>query len=415
MTKPSFEQSKKAPIDSEALKKDAASIADTVADTEIADTFWANFKQTLVDVFKDKGVLLMLIIAPIIYGFFYPWPYSSEVVNNVPVGIVDYDRSDLSRTISRYASASPQLNTVNFVDEQQAKEAIWSDEIAGFMIIPAGLEQQVMAGKAASVSVLGNGGYFLLNKNVQTGFLQAVSTVSAGIEVKKSVAQGAYMPTAAQNTQAVPLQIAPLYNQTEGYGAYVVPAVSIIILQQTLLIAAAMLVGTWFEMRRHTTSITGWLGRIAALSTLSFVVGCFYYGWAFELHNYPRGKNMLGSLLFLLIYCPTVATLGCVFGLWLRQRERSMQVLIFSSLPVFFMSGYPWPANQLPEVLQIVRWLVPTTPAINTSVQLNQMGASIAQVATGFYALLGLWVFYFILLLLLRRRVARKDSLVYKI
>uniref|UniRef100_UPI0030DAE019 ABC transporter permease n=1 Tax=uncultured Psychrobacter sp. TaxID=259303 RepID=UPI0030DAE019 len=410
MTKPSFEQSKKAPIDSEALKKDAASIADTVADTEIADTFWANFKQTLVDVFKDKGVLLMLIIAPIIYGFFYPWPYSSEVVNNVPVGIVDYDRSDLSRTISRYASASPQLNTVNFVDEQQAKEAIWSDEIAGFMIIPAGLEQQVMAGKAASVSVLGNGGYFLLNKNVQTGFLQAVSTVSAGIEVKKSVAQGAYMPTAAQNTQAVPLQIAPLYNQTEGYGAYVVPAVSIIILQQTLLIAAAMLVGTWFEMRRHTTSITGWLGRIAALSTLSFVVGCFYYGWAFELHNYPRGKNMLGSLLFLLIYCPTVATLGCVFGLWLRQRERSMQVLIFSSLPVFFMSGYPWPANQLPEVLQIVRWLVPTTPAINTSVQLNQMGASIAQVATGFYALLGLWVFYFILLLLLRRRVAQKDS-----
>jgi ABC-2 type transport system permease protein len=148
---------------------------------------------------------------------------------------------------------------------------------------------------------------------------------------------------------------------------------------------------------------------------LSFVVGCFYYGWAFELHNYPRGKNMLGSLLFLLIYCPTVATLGCVFGLWLRQRERSMQVLIFSSLPVFFISGYPWPANQLPEVLQIVRWLVPTTPAINTSVQLNQMGASIAQVATGFYALLGLWVFYFIVLLLLRRRLAQKDSAVYKI
>ncbi|MGM8886657.1 ABC transporter permease [Psychrobacter sp. 1U2] len=384
------------------------------ADTATAKTFWANFKQTLIDVFSDKGVLLMLIIAPIIYGFFYPWPYSSEIVNNVPVGIVDYDRSDLSRTISRYASASPQLDTVNFVNEQQAKEAIWSDEIAGFMIIPAGLEQQVMAGKAVSVSVLGNGGYFLLNKNVQTGFLQAVSTVSAGIEVKKSVAQGAYMPTAAKNTQAVPLQIAPLYNQTEGYGAYVVPAVSIIILQQTLLIAAAMLVGSWYENRRHTTSIVGWLGRIAALSTLSFLVGCFYYGWAFELHNYPRGKNMLGSLLFLTIYCPTVATLGCVFGLWLRQRERSMQILIFSSLPVFFMSGYPWPANQLPEVLQVVRWLVPTTPAINTSVQLNQMGASIAQVATGFYALAGLWLLYFLLLLFLRRRLEQKDSAAYK-
>lgn len=246
------------------------------------------------------------------------------------------------------------------------------------------------------------------------GFLQAVSTVSAGVEVKKNVAQGAYAPTAAQNTQAVPLQIMPLYNQTEGYGAYVVPAVSIIILQQTLLIATAMLISTWYEQRRHSTSIRGWLGRIAAMSVLSFAVGCFYYGWTFELHHYPRGQNMLGSLLFLMIFCPTVATLGCVFGLWFRLRERSMQILIFSSLPMFFMSGYPWPANQLPEALQVLRWLVPTTPAINTSVQLNQMGASLSQVATGFYALIGLWLFYFALLLFMRRRTDSKQPALQK-
>ncbi|WP_198336332.1 ABC transporter permease [Psychrobacter celer] len=364
--------------------------------------FFASFFQTLTDVFTDKGIVLMLIIAPIIYGFFYPWPYSSEVVNHVPVGIVDKDNSDLSRTIVRYASASPQLDTRRFLDEQSAKEAIWADEIAGYMVIPSGLEQNVLSGKAASVSILGNGGYFLLNKNVQMGFLKAVSTVSAGVKIKKSVAQGAYAPTAAQNAQAVPLQIVPLYNQTEGYGAYVVPAVSIIILQQTLLMATAMLIGTWYEQRRHQTSISGWLGRITALSTLSFLIGCFYYGWAFELHHYPRGQNMLGSLLFLLLFCPAVATLGCLLGLWFRQRERSMQILIFSSLPMFFVSGYPWPADQLPTFLQIVRWFIPTTPAINTSVQLNQMGASISQVATGFYALAALWALYFALLVWLR-------------
>ena len=371
-------------------------------------SFLGSFLQTIKDIFSDKGVLLLLLIAPIIYGFFYPWPYSTEVVNHVPVGIIDNDNSNLSRTIVRYASASPQLDTQLFLNEQQAKEAMWSDEIAGYMVIPSGLEQQVLSGKAASVSVLGNGGYFLLNKNVQMGFLKAVSTVSAGIEVKKNVAQGAYSATAAANTQAVPLVIVPLYNQTEGYGAYVVPAVSILILQQTLLIATAMLIGTWYEQRRHATSIRGWLGRIAALSMFSFIIGCFYYGWTFELHHYPRGQNMLGSLLFLLLFCPTVATLGCVFGLWFRQRERSMQILIFSSLPMFFVSGYPWPADQLPTVLQIIRWFVPTTPGINTSVQLNQMGASISQVSTGFYALAALWVFYFALLMWVRWHDANK-------
>ena len=179
-------------------------------------------------------------------------------------------------------------------------------------------------------------------------------------------------------------------------------------MQQTLLMATAMLIGTWYEQRRHATSIRGWLGRIMALSCLSFIVGCFYYGWAFELHHYPRGENMLGSLLFLALFCPTVATLGCLLGLWFRQRERSLQILIFSSLPLFFISGYPWPANQLPEVLQVIRWLVPTTPGLNMSVQMNQMGASITQVATGFYALAGLWALYFILLLVFRWRDSKK-------
>ncbi|WP_379544059.1 ABC transporter permease [Psychrobacter sp. R86515] len=378
--------------------------------TPASQSFWNSFIQTFKDVFSDKGVLLMLIIAPIIYGFFYPWPYSSEVVNHVPVGIIDHDNSNLSRTLVRYASASPYLDTKRFINEQAAKEAIWSDQIAGYMVIPAGLEEQVQSGEQAHVSVLGNGGYFILNKNVQLGFSQAVSTVSAGIKVKKSIAKGAYASTAAQNTQAVPLRIMPLYNQTEGYGAYVVPAVSVIILQQTLLMATAMLIGTWYEQRRHSTSVRGWLGRIGALSSLSFIVGCFYYGWAFELHHYPRGQNMLGTLLFLALFCPTVATLGCVLGLWFRQRERSMQILIFISLPIFFLSGYPWPADQLPQVLQVIRWLVPTTPAINTSVQLNQMGASVSQVAVGFYALAGLWLLYFVLLLFLRKRIPQRKA-----
>ncbi|WP_201585052.1 ABC transporter permease [Psychrobacter jeotgali] len=373
-------------------------------------SFFGSFIQTLKDIFSDSGVILMLIIAPVIYGFFYPWPYSSEVVDHVPVGIIDYDNSDLSRTIVRYATATPQLDTERFINEQAAKEAIWSNEIAGYMIIPSGLEQRVLSGKQAKVSVLANGSYFILNQRVQMGFLQSVSTVSAGIKIEKSVAQGAYKPIAEKSSQALPLQIIPLYNQTEGYGSYVVPAVSIIILQQTLMMATAMLVGTWYEQKRDRTSVRGWLGRIAALSSISFVIGCFFYGWVFEIQDYPRGQNMMGSLLFLLLFCPTVATLGCVFGLWFRQRERSMQILIFSSLPMLFISGYPWPANQLPQALQILRWLVPTTPGINTSVQLNQMGASLSQVATGFYALAGLLIFYFILLLLFRWRTAQKAT-----
>lgn len=370
--------------------------------------FIAEFMATLKGIFTDKGVLLMIVIAPMIYGFFYPWPYSTEVVHHVPVGIVDQDNTALSHTIRRYAAASPYLETQVYANEQQAQQAIWQDRIAGYMVIPSNLEAQVTAGKPASVSVLGNGGYFILNKNVQLGFAQAVGTVSAGVEIKRSVAQGAYYATAKTNSQAVPLHISPQYNRTEGYGAYVVPAVSILILQQTLLMGTAMLIGTWYERRRHHASTSGWLGRIAALSVVSYVMGCFFYGIVFNFQDYPRGQNLMGSLLFLALFCPTVAVLGCFFGLWFRQRERSLQILIFSSLPFFFVSGYPSQADLLPTLIQWLRWLVPTTSGMNASVQLNQMGASIPQVASLLMHLAALLVFYFLLLLALDSPKVRK-------
>lgn len=370
--------------------------------------FFSAFLQTLAAVFKDKGVLLMIIVAPIIYGFFYPWPYSAEVVNQVPVGVVDYDHSSLSNTLAQYAAASPQLETHPFLNEQAAIEAIWRDEIAGYMIIPSGLEKKVKSSQAASVTVIGNGGYLLLNKNVQIGFLKAVSTVSAGIEIKKSMAQGAYSATAQANTQAVPLHITPLYNQSEGYGAYVVPGVSILILQQTLMMGTALLISTLYEQRRHHTSARGWLGRIFALSFLGFIMGCFYYGWVFDIHDYARGENLMGSLVFLAVYFPAVAALGCLLGLWFRERERGLQILIVSSLPIFFVSDYPWPADQLPTLLQYLRWFIPSSAGINTSVQLNQMGASLTQVMPKLFILVALFVFYYTALLLLESSRKRR-------
>ena len=366
------------------------------------------FVNTLKAIFQDKGVLLMLILAPVIYGFFYPWPYSNQIIADIPVGIVDYDQSNLSHNIIRYSQSSPRLQVTTFKNEQVAKQALWDYKIAGYLIIPPELEKNVFAARPASVSVLGNGGYFILNKYVQTGFTQAVATVSAGVEVKKQVAHGARIAQAKSNTQAVPLRIDPLFNPTEGYGVYIVPAVAILILQQTLLMGVAMLIGSWAEEWRCHTSISGWLGRIMAFSFISVLVGIFYIGWIFNINGYPRGNNITGALLCLSIFAITVSTLGCLFGLWFRQRERSLQILIFSSLPFFFISGYPWPASQLPEILQYLRWLIPTSSAMNASVQLNQMGASIAQVSHYLYVLAALFVLYFPLLIYVDHRQRNK-------
>ncbi len=361
--------------------------------------FFSSFINTLVDIFSDVGIVMMLVIAPVVYGFFYPWPYNSEVVHNVPVAVVDYDHSRLSNTLVRYANTNPRLQVQIVDNEQVAKQAMWQQQIAGYMIIPQGLEKKVASGKQAKVSVAGNGGFFLLNKNVMLGFSEAVGTTSAMIEIKKDVAQGQFYQSAITSTQKIKLNILPLFNPTEGYGAYVVPSVTMLIIQQIILMGAGMLVGTWFENNRHHASISGWCGRVASISLIAMLIACFYYGWVFSIHDYTSGQNLWGSLLFLLIYCPTIASLGCLVGMILRGRERSLQLLIFSSLPIFFLSGLPYPMAMIPEPLQYLAMLLPSTYGIHASLQLNQMGASISQVANLLYPLVILFVIYFSLLI----------------
>ena len=342
-------------------------------------------------VWADKGVLLLLVAAPILYGFFYPWPYMNQAITRIPVAVVDLDHTSLSRQITRFAQANPRID-VRWVggDLNAAQQALWRGEIEGFAVLPQDLKRHVIRGTAAVVTIEGDGAYALLNKAVLYGFAEAVGTVSAGVEIKKLRAAGQSAGQAAASRNPINTQMLPLFNPTEGYGSYVVPAVALLILQQTLLMGAAMLVGTWVEAGTHRGSALQWLGRLVALASVGVLSGLLYFGWIFEWQDFPRGGNPWAALLLLLVYMPAVASLGALLGLVFQDRERSMQVLLLTSLPMAFVSGFSWPSEALPTLLQGLRWLIPSTPAIQASLRLNQMGAPLADVAGLLAVLVGL-------------------------
>ena len=69
----------------------------------------AALRATWAELLRDSGVLLLIVAAPVLYAFFYPWPYATQAVTRVPVAIVDLDGSGLSRQIARFAAASPRI------------------------------------------------------------------------------------------------------------------------------------------------------------------------------------------------------------------------------------------------------------------------------------------------------------------
>ena len=115
------------------------------------------WRDALTVVLRDKGVLLLLVAAPVLYGFFYPWFYATQVVTQVPVAVVDLDHSSLSRQITRLAEADPNIAvTLVTGDEQEARQALWSGAIGGYAVLPADLQREVFRSEAAVVNVQAN-------------------------------------------------------------------------------------------------------------------------------------------------------------------------------------------------------------------------------------------------------------------
>lgn len=340
----------------------------------------ANYLATLRAALRDSGVLLLAVVAPVLYAFFYPLPYLHQVPTRVPVALVDADGSSLARQIVRFAAASPRLDLRLVTgDEREARAALQRRQIEGYALLPADLKRDVVRGSAVVVPVVGDGAYFLLNKTVLAGFGEAVGTVSAGIEIRRLTARGQSALQAAAARSPVNVQPVALFNPTEGYGSYVVPAVAVVIVHQTLLMAVAMAVGTRRERGPLAEPVAQALGRIAAYATLGMASGAWFFGFVFWCFDYGRGGNPLGTALMLALMSWTVAALGCWLGCRLADRERPMQLLLFTSIPMVFLSGFSWPHEALAPPLQWLAAALPTTPAIQGLLRFNPMGATLAE------------------------------------
>ena len=344
-------------------------------------SFIRAFLEALRSMVSDGAVMLLLVMAPVFYSFFYPWFYAAEVVQRVPVAVVQQDNSGLARQMLRFASASPRIDVVLTTgDEGEAQQALMRGEVMGYALLPTELKRHVVRNDGITIPVYANGAYPLIAKQVQYGFAEAFGTVSAGIELRRLTAGGQSQLQAASSRAPVNLQMSALFNPTEGYGSFVVAAVTILILQQTLLMGGALLVGGWREQGQAEAPPGVWLARLLALCTPGWLTGLYYFGWVFLWQDLPRGGNPWGALLLLAVFVPAVVGLATLAGWWLANRERAIQVLLFTSIPLVFLGGFSWPAEALPGALQWLRWLSPSTAAIQGSLQFNQLGAPLEAV-----------------------------------
>ncbi len=388
-------------------------------------------------VFHDPGALLVLVGAIFLYSFFYPIPYLPQVLREVPVAVVDQDRTPLSRQLVRMADAHSLLRVAERpATLAEAETLVLAGRVGGVLVVPGGFERDVQAGMKARVGVFADASYFLVYRQVATGLLETVGTLSAGIDIRRLEARGRTEAAARALRDPVPLLVRPLFNPTEGYASYVVPAVLVLILQQTLLIGIGLLGGTAVEAvalssrgappesgdegsaspadssgpaQPASLGMTRLLGRTLFYLVLYSVYAVLVFTVVYRVYGFPERSRGLDLALFALPFLLACIFLALALGALFTRRETAMQVLLFTSLPSVFLAGFAWPLEAVPSWLRAASLLVPSTSGIAGFLRLTEMGAGLRHVRFEWLVLWALSGAYFLAAWLAERRRAVRE------
>lgn len=340
-------------------------------------------------IFSDVAIVLTIIGGVILYAFLYPQPYAEQSVSALSVSMVDLDKSDISREIAFKINATPQVNITRYdLSEKAAKEALIAGEVKAIIVIPNNFKRDVALNVSPTVAVGADSSYFLIYGSVLEGVMRSVLTQSATLKISKLLIKGTPLSGAKESYTSYSLNTINLFNKDNSYTQYVIPAVFILILQQTILIGLGILGGGVNERLarnkqneyedRDTFLVMS--ARFIIFASIFLLHMFFYFGFVFSLFHITHIAKISDLLNFGFAFISASIFLGIFLGSLFNSREIATPTVLFSSLPLVFSIGFIWPLEAIPEVVHYLSLLFPVTPAIQGFLGLNQMGASFEQV-----------------------------------
>lgn len=335
-------------------------------------TIFQAFIFTIRTVLTTRPIVSTLIMAVVIYGFFYPAAYQSQVASQLPIVIVDQDQSLLSRAVSRKIEVLRSVDVIHYTTNfAEAKTLVQEQKADAIFLMPAHLETSVLRGESSGLALYLSGAYLIRTREIGQG-------LSGSIKDAIGEKLSPLMQT-LRLEPSVSLHEYPLYNPMGGYGSYIFPAVAALIVQQTLLLGIGFLI-VFLKQAQFVFTIQKLIGITLACTFIGVLSCLYYFGFIYWFQDYPRDASLIALLVATPIFVLAVVCLSLLIGSLFDRPERAAQVLTFTSVPFFLLTGASWPLEAMPTWMATFAWLIPSTAGVRQFIQINQMNASIADI-----------------------------------
>ena len=352
-------------------------------------TFFSFLLQELKRIFHDEGLLIFLLLVPLGYPLLYTFIYNNETVREVPVVAVDLSDTSQSRQFLRMTDATPDVNIILRTNNMnEAKQLMKQGDAYGIIYLPSKFSHQLHSGRQAHITLYCDMSGLLYYK----ALLMACTDVSLQMNhtIQAQLLSGATPREIAINTVPVRYKDIALYNPQTGIASFLIPAVLILIIQQTLLLGAGLTAGT--DRDRHLPLSQAFsVSRLTARALAYLLVTSTTSAWILigvpYLFSLPQLANATTLALFIFPYLLSCIFFALTLARLVPNREACMLLFVFTSVPLLFLSGISWPESNIPVLWKLFSWLFPSTFGINGYVRINSMGASLLEVRTEWFAL----------------------------
>ena len=371
-------------------------------------------------VFHDAGVMLFFFALPTVYPVVYTIIYNPEIVTDMPVVVVDDSRTASSRNLARMVDATQAMEVYDYApDMAAAREIMNSHNCFGILHIPYDYDKKLGRGEQTVVNFYSEMSLLLRYRSFVAALTDIQLELGTHIQAQKISETG--MESLSSVAAPVQSESIMLGDPTQGFASFIIPGILILILQQSLILGVTMLAGGAKERRRANGGIDP-MSVDAPLSAQMFgklmCYLCIYTPMVlYILHIVPLMFSLpqvgsLGQCCLLILPMLIASTfLGYCLSWFVKERESSLLVIVFTSVVFLFLSGLTWPRYAMNGFWRLVGDAVPATWGVEAFVRMNSNGSPLWEQAHQYLMLWVLAAVYFVIAYCLQRYCQGKRKL----
>ena len=330
--------------------------------------FFSLLKREFKLFWSNKVLRLLFIGAPILYGVLLGYVYGKGKVTDLPIIIVDQDRSEMSSKAIQMFEDNEVLHIASILyDQNNLSQIAIEKEATCVVIIPKGFEKMTLTKKYPEITTIVNTSNVLTANYASTAIQVCLGTLKAGVQIETLRKQG--VPENLLMSQYEPFKTTFIkkYNRSTNYMYFLWPGVLATVLQQVLLLGLALSFASEFEngtfkdlVKRCPSILKLLMVKIIPYLIMSFGVWLIYWFFTFWF-RLPFYENLLPLTFIAGIFVISVSFIGILVSIVVPSQLKATEILMVIATPSFILSGFTWPLSQMPQAVQAIANVIPLT------------------------------------------------------